>query len=155
MLNESFIIKSKRLYISKCIVYLEMNTQTQIKNVFAIVASIAILSGFMSTVNAQEAYIPYGTQVNNNDIAYEDKLYIIANDEHVYINVVPLQGEGQFALTGLETDYTVDEAIERFGIHEDSESFVVESFANISDVGIVYEFVESSKTFQLIGAIEV
>ena len=132
-----------------------MNTQNQIKTV-AISAIIALLSigGLVSTVQAQEAYIPYGTQVNN-DIAYEDKPYVILNDEHVYINVVPTQGNRQFALTDLETDYTVDEMIDRFGLEEDTNSFVVEPFNNISNVGIVYQFNDETLTFQLIGAVEV
>jgi len=114
---------------------------------------IAIIStSGLSTVQAEQhdIYMPYGSVGN------EDELFNIVNDELVYVNIVPLDGQGQFALTSLETDYTVDQALERFAgyIEEDTQSFVVEPFSNVSNVGIIYEFIESSKTFQLLGAIE-
>lgn len=122
----------------------------QNKNVLAIVASIAILSSFglVSTVQAHTPLtLPYG------EVGQEDETYFF-HDGMLYINAVPSQGNGLFiSEPDLDDDYTVDQAIDRFGIDEDARNFVVEPSV-YSNVGLFYQFNDETLFFELIGAVE-
>ena len=50
--------------------------------------------------------------------------YYFKHDGFYYVNAVPSQGNGLFMkITDLDNDYSIDQAIERFGIDEDVEEF--------------------------------
>lgn len=88
---------------------------------FAIVCLITIAS--IGHVNAQEAnFMPYGS------IGQEDQSYVFY-DGHFWVNTQANLGigNGQFMkIVDLDKDYTIDQAIERFGIYEDTTSFIVQ-----------------------------
>jgi|SRR5688500_10158762 len=137
------------LYYSLFIHMLTMNTKTQIKTV-AIAVMVAILTsiGSVTDIAAQETnFMPYGS------IAQEDQLYTIYEGQ-IWLNVVLGQGNGQFMkITDIDQDYSIDQAIDRFGIDEDISSFLVEP-SQYSNVALVFEL-DDNLQFQLIGAIEV
>lgn len=120
-----------------------MNTQTQkIKNVFAIVVlSIAILSGFMSTVQAAE-FKEYGS------IGQEDQLFVKDNNGIYWVNtgIAYGVGNGQFeAINEINDNFTIDGAIKTFGINEDTQAFIYEPILNngeFSNVLFMYELTE-------------
>ena len=59
-------------------------------------------------------------------MAQEDQIYF-KHDGFYYVNAVPSQGNGLFMkITDLDNDYSIDQAIERFGIDEDVEEFEVQ-----------------------------
>jgi hypothetical protein len=118
-----------------------------IKNisVLAIVAlSIASIFAGIETVNAHTPNtLPYG------EIGAEDQSYFY-HDGVLYINVVPSQGNGFFmAESDIDTDYSIDQAIERFGINEDVTSFEVQP-SIYSEVTVTYEL-DSNLQFQIVG----
>lgn len=130
--------------------YNYMNNKNMKQNVLAtiaMVAAISILSG-LNTVNAHTPNtLPYG------EVGQEDELYF-QHHGSIYINAVPSQGNGLFMeITDIDTDYTVDQAIERFGIMEDTNSFLVQP-SLYSEVNLVFMFNDEKLNFQLIGAIQ-
>ncbi len=125
-----------------------MNTKQQ-KQTVAIAVMIAIVS-VMSQVSTVSAHTPnflnYG-ELNHQ----EDELYFM-HDGMMYINAVPSQGNGMFmSESDIETSYSVDSAIERFGINEDSHSFSVQP-SQYSDVELTFMFNDETLKFELIGA---
>ena len=58
-------------------------------------------------------------------------------------------GNGQFMkITDLDNDYTIDQAIERFGIYEDTESFIVQP-SLYSNTVFLFE-IDNNGFFQLV-----
>lgn len=115
--------------------------------VLTIVASIAILgSNFSSTVQAQtDAFMPYGS------IGQEDQP-LVYHDGYYYLNIVPSQGNGLFMkLTDIDSDYSIDAAIQRFHIDEDVTSFNVQP-SMFSETELVYQL-DDDLQFQLIGVV--
>lgn len=130
-----------------CIVYLQMNNKTQKLNVLAtiaMVAAISILSGF-STVSAHTPNtLDYGALGH-----FEDESHFY-HDGMLYVNVVESQGNGFFmSESDIKQEYTVDNAIQRFGIDEDVNSFQVQP-SIYSDVKVIYMFNDETLTFQLL-----
>ena len=124
-----------------------MNNINQKQNVLATIAMVAAISilNSLSTVQAQESFMPYGS------IANEDELYTIYKGV-IYVNVVPSQGNGMFmAITDIDTDYSIDQAIERFGIQEDVRTFEVQP-SLYSDVNLVFQLNDDLQ-FEMIGAV--
>lgn len=107
------------------------------------ILKISALSGFViallgsilvSTVFAHTTpnFMPYG------EMGQEDELYYY-HDGVLYINAVLSQGNGMFiAEPDIDDDYSIDQAIERFGINEDVQVFNVKP-SIYSDVTIMYE----------------
>ena len=121
-----------------------MNTTTQKQNVLAIVASIAILVS-LNQVSIAAAHtpntMPYG-QVGQED---EDYFW---HDGVLYINAVPTPGNGLFiAESDIDADYSIDQAIDRFGIDEDIKAFIVQP-SQFSNVVIMYEL-DDNLQFQI------
>ena len=118
------------------------------KMVISVITSLTlvfILSSSVNSVFASSNFMSYGS------IANEDELFTI-HDGSIYVNIVH-NGNGQFMkVTDIDTNYSIDQAIERFNIHEDTTSFVVEP-SIYSETGLVFEL-DNDLQFQLIGAIE-
>lgn len=123
-----------------------MNTKIQKQNVFAIVASIAILASLsqVSTVNAHQTIYQYGT------VAQEDQDFAVV-DGNVYLNTVYEDNSGNFRYA-IQSEFTVDEAIERFGINEDTHSFTVQKDWNNAEM--IFMFNDETLTFQFIGVVQ-
>lgn len=122
------------------------NTTSQ--NVLAIVASIAIIVSLsqVSTVSAHTPNLmPYG------EVGQEDQAYYWY-DGVLYINAVPSVGNGLFiAETDIDQDYSIDQAIDRFHIDEDTTSFNVQP-SMFSETELVYQL-DDDLQFQLIGVV--
>jgi hypothetical protein len=120
-----------------------MNTQNQIKTVLAIVG----LSMVMIATNQVFAHTP--NFMNYGEIAQEDQAYYW-HDGVLYINAVPSVGNGLFiAESDIDQDYSIDQAIDRFGIDEDITSFVVQP-SEFSDVTVTYQL-DDNLQFQIVG----
>ena len=124
-----------------------MNTTNKIITLAIGVMIAIIATNPLSAAAHTPNFLPYG------EVGQEDQAYFW-HDGVLYINAVPSQGNGLFiAETDIDQDYTIDQAIDRFGIDEDSHSFVVEP-SELSDVGLVFMFNDETLNFELIGAIE-
>jgi hypothetical protein len=123
------------------------NTTSQ--NVLAIVASIAIIVSLsqVSTVQAHTPNLmPYG------EVGQEDQAYYW-HDGVLYINAVPSVGNGLFiAETDIDQDYSIDQAIDRFHIDEDTTHFNVQP-SLYSETELVYQL-DKDLQFQLIGVVQ-
>lgn len=120
-----------------------MNT-TKMNITLAIGVMIAIsLSGFAVSAEAHTpATMPYG------EVGQEDEAYFW-HDGVLYINAVPSQGNGMFiAEYDIDQDYSIDQAIDRFGIDEDISSFEVQPSA-FSEVVVTYEL-DDNLQFQIV-----
>ena len=137
----------KGLYYQSYIVNLQMNTK-QKQNVLATIAMVAvvsILSG-LSTVQAEKNFMPYGS------IGQEDQIYV-KHDGYYWVNIVPSQGNGMFMkITDLDSDYSINQAIDRFGINEDSTSFIVQPSV-YSNTVFMFEL-DDNLQFQLVDIYE-
>lgn len=110
--------------------------------------SIVILVAIngVSTVQAQSAFMPYGS------IGDEDQSLVFYKGFY-YLNIVPSQGHGQFMkLIDIDSDYSIDQAIQRFGVDEDTTHFNVQPSV-FSDTELVYQLDEDNQ-FQMIGTVE-
>ena len=88
-------------------------------SVLALIALSSVAS--VQTVGAYENFIPYG------QVGQEDETHFY-HDGVLYINAVPSKGNGLFiAESDIDQDYSIDQAIERFGIYEDQGTFSVQS----------------------------
>jgi len=136
--------KSNTIYKGKCIVYLQMNTMN--KTVFAMSVIIATILSVNISVSAVQGHTP--TTLKYGEVGQEDQSYFW-HDGVLYINAVPTQGNGLFiAETDIDQDYSIDQAIERFGINEDITSFNVQP-SEFSDVTVIYEL-DSDLQFQIV-----
>ena len=119
------------------------------KTVLAIVGlSIAMIAGFdiVSTVQAAENFMPYGS------VGQEDEELVYSNGFY-YLNVVPSEGNGMFMkLTDIDSDYSIDQAIERFGINEDVRTFEVQPSV-YSETALVYQLNDDLQ-FEMIGVVQ-
>ena len=124
----------------------KMNSTNQIKNVLAIVASIAMIAYISSSVSAVQGHTP--TTIPYGQIGQEDQAYFW-HDGVLYINAIPTQGNGLFiAEYDIDQDYSIDQAIDRFGIDEDVTSFTVQPSV-FSEVEVTYEL-DSDLQFQIV-----
>lgn len=125
-----------------------MKNTTTIKTVLTMSVIIVVLAAIngLSTVQAQtDAFMPYGS------IGQEDQP-LVYHDGYYYLNIVPSQGNGMFMkLTDIDSDYSIDQAIERFGIQEDTTHFNVQP-SMFSETELVYQL-DDDLQFQLIGVV--
>lgn len=103
------------------------------------------VSSNVQTVGAQEAnFMPYGS------IGQEDESYVY-HDGYFWVNTGANLGvgNGQFMkITDLDSDYTIDQALERFPqIYEDIEEFIVQP-SLYSNTVFMFE-IDSDNMFQL------
>jgi len=138
--------KSNDLYICQFIHKLQMNIKTTSKILAVLTAMIAISSliGSVSTVSAHTPnFMPYG------EVGQEDQAYYW-HDGILYINAVPSVGNGLFiAESDIDQDYSIDQAIDRFGIDEDITSFEVQP-SEFSNVTVTYQL-DDNLQFQIVG----
>jgi hypothetical protein len=110
--------------------------------IISVFALFALLSATVQTVGAHSPNtLPYG------EIGQEDESYFYHHGV-LYINAVPSQGNGLFiAQTDIDEDYSIDQAIERFGIYEDTTDFNVKpsQYSNV----IVYYSLDEDLQFQI------
>ena len=118
-----------------------MNNKTT--SIVAIITMIAISAANISSVTAHTPnFIPYG------QIGQEDESYFY-HDGVLYINAIPSKGNGLFiAETDIDQDYSIDQAIDRFGIDEDVTSFSVQP-SIFSEVEVTYEL-DDNLQFQIV-----
>ncbi len=140
-------LKTNTIYMGKYIVNLQMNSTTSKKITVAIAVMIAISAIPSVTVQAHTPnFMPYG------EIAQEDEPFY-GHDGALYLNVVPNPGNGMFMkLTDIDTDYSIDQAIERFHIDEDTTHFNVQP-SLYSETELVYQL-DDDLQFQLIGVVQ-
>jgi hypothetical protein len=124
-----------------------MQQATTIKTVLAIVGlSIAfIFSGIGQALAAptSDLFKPYGSIAQEDQIAVQDK------DGYYWVNIVPSQGNGMFMkITDLDDDYSIDQAIDRFGIDEDIQEFEVQP-SLYSDATFLYQL-DDDLQFQMV-----
>jgi hypothetical protein len=135
--------------MGQCIVYLQMNNKTTSKILAVLTAMIAMSSliGSVSTVSAHTPnFMPYG------EVGQEDQAYYW-HDGVLYINAVPSVGNGLFiAETDIDQDYSIDQAIDRFHIDEDTTHFNVQP-SLYSETELVYQL-DKDLQFQLIGVVQ-
>ena len=125
-----------------------MNTKNMSFAISLIIASFAIatISGLSAVQGHTPNTIPYG------EIGQEDEAYFW-HDGVLYINAVPSVGNGLFlAESDIDQDYSIDQAIERFGINEDSTSFIVQPSV-YTNVVIMYQL-DDNLQFQLVDIYE-
>jgi hypothetical protein len=101
--------------------------------IISVLALVALSSAAIQTVSAHTPNsLPYG------EIGQEDESHFY-HDGVLYINAVPSQGNGLFiAQTDIDEDYSIDQAIERFGIYEDTQMFYVQP-SEYSTVTVKYQ----------------
>ena len=112
-------------------------------NILAVLTAMIAILGSVSTVSAHTpTTMPYG------EVGFEDQAYYW-HDGVLYINAVPSVGNGLFiAETDIDQDYSIDQAIERFGIDEDITSFNVQP-SEFSTVQVTYEL-DSDLQFHIV-----
>jgi hypothetical protein len=122
------------------------NNQNKTVAIAVMIAISAILATNVSTVNAHTPnFMPYG------EVGQEDQAYYW-HDGVLYINAVPSVGNGLFiAETDIDQDYSIDQAIDRFHIDEDTTSFNVQP-SMFSETELVYQL-DDDLQFQLIGVV--
>ena len=121
------------------------NTTTKQITVLAVFGLLTAALSSIQTVGAQETnFMPYGS------IGQEDESAVY-HDGHFWVNTGANLGigNGQFMkITDLDNDYTIDQAIERFGIYEDTESFIVQP-SLYSNTVFLFE-IDNNGFFQLV-----
>lgn len=119
-----------------------MNNKNMSFAISLIIASFALSNIGLSTASAHTPnFLPYG------EVGQEDELYFY-HDGVLYINAVPSKGNGLFiAESDIDKDYSIDQAIERFHINEDTTSFNVKP-SIYSNVTVMYEL-DSDLQFQI------
>lgn len=104
------------------------------------IAFIGVLNIYGAFGHTPES-MPYG------EIGQEDQLYFYHHGV-LYINVVPTQGNGFFmGEPDINQDYSIDQAIERFGIYEDTTDFNIKP-SIYSNVTVLYQL-DDDLQFQL------
>ena len=127
-----------------------MNIKIQKQNVLATIAMVAMIaiisSTGVSTVQADDdIFMPYGS------VGQEDQV-LVFKDGYYYLNVVPSGSNGMFMkLTDIDKDYSIDQAIERFHISEDTTHFNVKPSV-FSSTELAYQL-DDNLQFQMIGAV--
>jgi hypothetical protein len=123
-----------------------MNNKNMVFAIVLSIASIMVAINGVSAVQAQSAFMPYGTVGN------EDQPLVFYKGFY-YLNVVPGGSNGMFMkLVDFDKDYSIDQAIERFGIQEDTTHFNVQPSV-FSSTELVYQLDEDNQ-FQMIGTVE-
>lgn len=106
-----------------------------------IIASFAAINIVSAVQGHTPTTMPYG------EVGQEDQPYYW-HDGVLYVNAVPSQGNGLFlAETDIDQSYTIDQAIDRFGIDEDIKAFIVQP-SEFSNVVIMYEL-DDNLQFQI------
>jgi hypothetical protein len=119
--------------------------QTNLNGLIKIALGVGFFTGlFMALMVSLGAPNALGHSPNfleYGEVGAEDELYFYHHGV-LYINAVPSQGNGLFiAETDIDQDYSIDQAIERFGIYEDTEVFNVKP-SQYSNVIVMYELDE-------------
>ena len=119
-----------------------MNNKNMSFAISLIIASLAMTNGLVTVSAHTPTTLPYG------EIGQEDESYFY-HDNVLYINAVPSKGNGLFiAETDIDQDYSIDQAIDRFGIDEDVTSFSVQP-SIFSEVEVTYEL-DDNLQFQIV-----